>query len=300
MFTKTSLTILLSWLLAVTRAENFGALVSELKYKTNKKIKHGQEFNVEYVTGPGVALTWTYIAIYISKKNDLLTELPPDNQFHSWLNDCNTQEDCNYEPENAPLTGSVLFSLTPYSDSSDYEKYFPLNKGNYKACLIDEIWASEESETATYELIGTCDEFSVKPPKKKQIKKAVVATPQDSSPDATIEVEVTIPIRTFNTWVGLYLTSDLAFNNAGKVTGPLPAEELWGYTHCPLNTGNLDSGSCSNKKGKKKTIILDEKNIEDCEDCNWPLEKGSYVACLNFNSNSPYNKYKCSGKFQIK
>jgi len=290
-----SLAILLSSLLTVTEAQNLGATVNN---PSNKPIKHGKQFTVNFVNNEGAANTYAYVAIYISRAEDPLDEFPDDALVHSYLYDCDTQEDCLYSPVDAPTSGSVKFSIKPLSDYSENDKYFPLNGGNYRACFANEVYNPNTDEVVQDNLIGSCDEFSVRAPKKKQIKRAKVTIPSVVAQNTPIKVKVKTPVRVVNQWVGIYNINDLTIND-NKVTGPLPAEKLWGYTHCELNTGNVPGGSCGKKNGKKKTITLEKKNTEECETCEWPLQKGTYVACVNFNTNELFDKYKCSSQFQI-
>jgi len=303
MYAKTSLSILLFWLLAVIDAEptEIGAYLNNPKDKPKNKNRpgHGKKIKVDFVSTQE-PLKWTYIGIYKSRSQDPVNELPSDDLLHSWLNDCNNQTDCSYDPENAPIKGQVVFSLKPYSDEGDNELYFPLNGGDYRICLID--WTLDIDDDCnpdcdpTLELKAPCETFQVKYPKKKQKKKAVVTTPTDTAVGESIYVKVKTPVRVVNQWVGLYSVDDLKF----PVTGPLPAEKLWAYTHCEENTGNvLANESCSKKRGKTKTIAFDKKSTYDCDNCKWPLAKGKYRACVNFNTNDPFVVYKCSGEFSI-
>lgn len=247
--------------------------------------------NVDHPSAPN---NFPYIAIFKHRKQDSMNEIPPWRFMNLWLNDCNTQEDCDYEPEDGPETGNLSFGVSPSSDCLDEDKYFPLNPAKkYKICMLNEVWEEDGDDPVSTNLIGQCQTFKVKPYKKNMLAGANVRPKKFVyNQNEAIQALVKTKVKVVNMWVGLFKADETP-------VGELPCDTtaLWAYYACENQVGDQPVyETCSKTPAKKMLITLDETHVAgECMD-QWPLETGFYYMCLVFNSNEPLSKYKCSKK----
>jgi len=294
------LTILIVQLLSATGAGlqqgslNRGLEEGDPPLSVSEKVPFGKDIIVEFNNpDPPSDLELPYIAIFEDEGAPInplpLNAIPDWGLVRGWLNDCNTQEVCS-----SPTTkGSVTFSAADpksYYYSAYYEYaygYFPLRDGKYVVCYLKSV--------GTYgtELISDCLRLTVKAPTTYMIDNASIKFKKPKlKPGKTFKAKFKTPTAIPNQWAGLYREV-----NGGPPTGDLADKELlWGYTSCKTQNGDQKETTNCLKKKKKGTVKLKKNHLSDSPVSVWPVPAGNYYICINFQSNEPYDVYKCSNK----
>jgi len=278
---------------------------------SKEKYNFGEAITVDFTNGSPAsrANSYPYLAIFSDQyANATLDQVPSFDYFLAWLNDCNSQNDC----ESVVTEGSVEFSAADpreaYYYTYDYYGYeyeygygyFPFRDGKYVVCFLNDVYdvdaTDDGSEAIDQTLITDCKRFQVRKPKKKMKKKAKVIAKRKIKfgDDFTATIKTPVPIP--NQWVGVYKAEK------GKAPkGPLDDKALlWGYTACETQEGDQAETTNCNAKSKNSKISLGENflNIDNVK-AVWPLKKGKYFMCVNFHSNVPYNQFKCSKNIKV-
>jgi len=245
---------------------------------------------------PSLEYAYPFIAIFWDESGDLPLDVIPDwTLFMAWLNDCNSQNEC----ESTTAEGTVTFSAADPKSYYYYEYngfgygYFPFRNGSYVVCYLNEIYESDDDgAAAATELITDCKRFQVKKPKNKIKKKAKVnPLSTEIGVGEAFQAKFKAPIPIQNQWIGLFPAE-----SNGPPKGKLDGKSiLWGYTGCPTQEGDQEETKNCVKKKKKGMVKLNKKNLaDDCEFAEWPVQPGIYYMCISFHSNEPYNLFKCS------
>jgi len=297
------LTILIVQLLSATGAGlqqgslNRGLEEGDPPLSVSEKVPFGKDIIVEFNNpDPPSDLELPYIAIFEDEGAPInplpLNAIPDWGLVRGWLNDCNTQEVCS-----SPTTkGSVTFSAADpksYYYSAYYEYaygYFPLRDGKYVVCYLKSVITGPLTAT---ELISDCLRLEVEAPTTTTTKEAKIKFKKtELKLGKTFKAKFKTPIVIPNQWVGLYREE-----NGGPPTGDLTDKEiLWGYTSCKTQNGDQKETTNCLKKKKKGTVKLKKNHLSDSPVSVWPVPAGNYYICINFQSNEPYDVYKCSNK----
>jgi len=300
------LTILIVQLLSATGAGlqqgslNRGLEEGDPPLSVSEKVPFGKDIIVEFNNpDPPSDLELPYIAIFEDEGAPInplpLNAIPDWGLVRGWLNDCNTQEVCS-----SPTTkGSVTFSAADpksYYYSAYYEYaygYFPLRDGKYVVCYLKSVTVSTDDPFPATELISDCLRLTVKAPTTYMIDNASIKFKKPKlKPGKTFKAKFKTPTAIPNQWAGLYREV-----NGGPPTGDLADKELlWGYTSCKTQNGDQKETTNCLKKKKKGTVKLKKNHLSDSPVSVWPVPAGNYYICINFQSNEPYDVYKCSNK----
>jgi len=226
-----------------------------------------------------------YIGIY--KKG----QIDDDTIEETYLYTCNSndyEENCKYL--DAPAEGTLTFSVRdPYGDSGGYDRWWPLNPGNYQACLYN------EAADGTYNLISDCEEFKVKGIKVKKLKKVTVLKkgPRKFKLGAPITLKIeNKQVEAPGQWISLQPAK--GFDSTGGLTSYSGSSDHWLYFGCNNQFGDQDSGLCG------KSVSVGDVEISQLSQEYWAVPVGKYKVCLvfshNVNDDDKYPLFKCAEK----
>jgi len=265
----------------------------------NPKHAFGKDIKVSFKNpNPSLANAYAYIAVFDDTGSLPLNKIPDWSRFMAWLNDCDTQKDC----DSTVKRGTVTFSAKDpksyyYSEYYGYGwGYFPFRQGKYIICYINDIYDDDDGEPSS-KLITNCKRTQVKKPKGKVKNKASIKPLKKKIKVGDgFKANFNTKFPVVNQWVGLY-----AEEKGRPPKGDLAGKTiLWGYTGCLTQDGDQKQTTNCIKKKKKGTITLNKKNLaDDCMNAEWPVPKGRYYMCINFQSNEPFQFYKCSAAIEV-
>jgi hypothetical protein len=167
----------------------------------------------------------------------------------------------------------------------EYDEQWPLNPGQYRACLRFSGNINLACEQFTISAIPSdAAPYTALYPLKKTYK---YGTP--------IKGRFYFPFTYTNTWVGLYRAND-ASHSSSEIEEPL----MWLYTGCNNQEGNQKETNDCSKKKRKGNFQFDEK-VEDRSELYFAeIIAGNYRFCISYLNNSPYVTFACSDKFAVK
>jgi hypothetical protein len=299
MVSKLHLSISLLQILSVAgaglRAEHLNReLEQRAPLSVKKKHAFGKDIKVTFENPNPSTGQYPWIGLFEDTGTQPLDDVPSMDLLHAWLNDCNSQEDCDSVVDK----GKVKFSAKDPKQSYYGYGYSPLRQGKYIVCYLNEYYDEDDDDAdEKYELLTNCMKIKIKKPKGKIKTKANIeplSTQLGVGDD--IKANFDTPVAIVNQWVGLY-----AEENGQAPKGDLDEKDLlWGYTGCDTQDGDQKETNNCVKKKKTGTFTFNENNIDDDDDSTtWPLPKGRYYLCVNFHANKPYNFYKCSKVIEI-
>lgn len=291
-----SLLQILSTAGAGLRAENVNREL-EQRAPLSVKGKHtfGKDIKVTFENPNPSTGQYPWIGIFEDTGGLPLDNVPDLDLLQAWLNDCNSQDDCDSVVDKGKVKFSAKDPKHHYYDNG----YSPLRQGKYIVCYLNEYYDEDDDDADDKnELLADCMKTKIKKPRGKIKKKAKIeplSTQLGVGDD--IEAKFDTPVAIVNQWVGLY-----AEENGQAPKGDLDDKDLlWGYTGCDTLDGDQEETNNCVKKKKTGTVTLNENNmdIDDGDDATWPVPKGRYYMCVNFHANKPYNFYKCSEVIKI-
>jgi len=248
-------------LLSLVTAQN------KITLKVKKKIPFGKNILVRFTIPNPSDTNW--LGVYKSTVED-----PANASDMLWMYMCGNQQDEGCTKEK----GRAVFKIAGPDTTSTAD--YPLNPGKYKVCLMNVTSGEDEDEVS--ELLK-CSPFQVKALSNALVTSSKV-TPIKTTYASGEVVSATYVSNTKspNVWIGIF-TPD-------EVTGTqLPHDDTYVYAACNNKEGNTGESEMCSKRKKKGTVDFTEENLPD----------GTYVLCMCFIANRPYNKFVCSDTFEI-
>lgn len=259
MYTLPLLSLVFVQLLSLVTAQN------KITLKVKKKIPFGKNILVKFTIPNPSDTNW--LGVYKSTVTD-----PANADDMLWMYMCGNQDGgCEKEK------GRAVFKI-PGSDTTSNSDY-PLNAGKYKVCLMNVTSGPDEDEVSEK---LKCSPFQVKALNNNLVQQSsVTPTKTTYASGEVVSATYDSKTKTPNVWIGIFTPDEVTGNK-------LPHDDTYVYAACNNKEGNTDSELCSRRK-KRGTVDFTEEN----------LPGGTYVLCMCFSANMPYNKFVCSEEFEI-
>jgi hypothetical protein len=265
MYTLPLLSLVFVQLLSLVTAQN------EITIKVMEKIKFGQSIAVKFTNPNPLDTNW--LGVYNSTVED-----PAIANDLMWMYMCGNQD----EGCAAKEKGTAVFKIAGNDTTSALD--YPLNPGKYKVCLMD----ANPREDEVSEVLK-CSPFQV-----EALNNALVTSSSVTPSKLTYTVGETISAsyesktKTPNVWIGIF-TSDEIFPSSEPVK-VLPNDDSYVYAACNNKEGNTGESEMCSKRTRRGFVDFTQESPP----------ANTYVLCMCFNANKPYNKFVCSDEFIIK
>lgn len=221
----------------------------------------------------------TWIGIYPKGKDTSLSTTTV-----LWTSLCGDQVswNTNCTPE---TSGDVRFRISaPDQSSNGYD--FPLNPGDYKACLM-------EDRVSPYTEIE-CSEFNIRGfPSSVASTSSVTPTKKVFVYDETIKADFVATAPIVNSWIGLYPADKINAQTTNLLSRPVN----WVYIGCNNQVGNWAVSEYCSTRWATRSVDLNTTTMSVSNE--WPPEAGMYKLCLSFFTNPPYEEFACSDDFEV-
>jgi hypothetical protein len=260
MYSLPLLSLVFVQLLSLVTAQN------KITLKVRKKIPFGKNILVKLTIPNSSDTNW--LGVYGNTVED-----PANVDSLLWMYLCGNQDEgCEKDK------GRAVFKIAGPDTTSTAD--YPLNPGKYKVCLMN-VTSGPGEEEVSEKL--KCSPFQVKALSNALVQQSSV-TPSKTTyaVGETISASYVSKTKTPNVWIGIF--------SPDEVTGKtLPNDDSYVYAACNNKEGNTgESEMCRSKK-----------KMGDVDFTQESPPAGTYVLCMCFNANRPYNKFVCSEEFDI-